>query len=206
MRRAALALPTVLLAASAALPLSCARPRPAPPPPSPEAPPPPAAQLPCPRIERLRVDKSVRSLTAECTGGGRRVYPIALAREPGPKQAAGDQRMPEGEYHVAGPPRRSRFHLFIPIDYPSPADADRALADGLITKEQHAAIADAHRRGRLPPQDTALGGNLGVHGEGERWRGDLDLNWTYGCIAVSDQAIEELARLVARGTRITIEP
>ena len=137
-------------------------------------------------------------------GGGTLEFPIALSRERGPKRVAGDERMPEGDYRFIGPPRKSRFYGFIPIDYPSRADADRAFAEGRITKEEHAAIGHSHRLGRLPPQNTPLGGALGIHGEGPRWRGDLALNWTYGCIAVTDLAIAQLAKLVRPGTPLHI--
>jgi murein L,D-transpeptidase YafK len=182
-----------------------------PPPPAPApAPAPPEPPIvdakACKRATRVVVEKSARRLTADCIAGGRVVFPIALAREPGPKRKQGDQRMPEGEYTIAGPARTSRFHLFIPFDYPSRADAARALAEGRIDRRVHDAIAYAHDRGRLPPQDTALGGVLGIHGEGVRWRGDLDLNWTEGCVAVTDRAIEQLARLVRRGTPLRIVP
>jgi hypothetical protein len=135
------------------------------------------------------------------------VFPIGLSREPaGAKLARADQRVPEGEYRIAGPARSSRFHLFLPIDYPSPADADRALAQGLITRVERDAIEHAHAAGSLPPQDTALGGNLGFHGEGERWRGELDLDWTEGCVAVSDDVIELLAERAPPGTPVRIVP
>lgn len=186
--------------------LACAKP-PVAPPSIPEAQPEtPAASLPCKRAERIDVSKSQRSLTVRCVGGGTLTFPIALSRERGPKRVAGDERMPEGVYRIAGAPRKSRFHVFIPIDYPSRADADRGLKDGLITKDVHAAISSAHRDGRLPPQDTPLGGLLGIHGEGARWRGDLALNWTAGCIALTDPAITQLSRLARRGTPVQITP
>lgn len=182
-----------------------------PPPPAPTpapvpAPPPIVDPSACKRVVRIEVSKSERRLTGDCVGGGRVVFPIALARERGPKQKQGDHRMPEGDYAIAGPPRTSRFHLFIPIDYPGRADAARALAEKRIDRTVHDAIAHAHAKRRLPPQDTALGGELGIHGEGVRWRGDLLLNWTEGCIALTDRAIEQLARLVRRGTPIRIVP
>ena len=193
----------VLAAAACSVWLACAKPPVAP---SPEAQPEtPAAAPPCKRAERIDVSKSQRSLTVHCVGGGSLRFPIALSRERGPKRVAGDDRMPEGAYRIAGPPRKSRFYLFVPIDYPSRADADRGLKEGLITKEVHAAIAHAQREGRLPPQDTPLGGALGIHGEGPRWRGDLALNWTYGCIAVTDPAIAQLTKLLRPGTPVHIE-
>jgi len=153
------------------------------------------------------VRKAERRLLVACAGGGERVFPVALSREPaGAKRAQADQRVPEGEYRIAGPARTSRFHLFLPIDYPSPADADRALADGLITRAERDAIVRAHAEGSLPPQDTALGGRLGFHGEGDRWSGDLDLDWTEGCIAVTDDVIELLAERAPSGTPVRIVP
>jgi len=80
------------------------------------------------------------------------------------------------------------------------------LAERRIDAATHDAIVAAHAHGRMPPQDTPLGGGLGIHGEGVRWRGDLDLDWTEGCVAVTDRAIEQLARLVRRGTPIEILP
>lgn len=196
----------VVCAAACSAWLACAKP-PVAPPPAPEAQPetPPASLL-CKRAERIEVSKSQRSLTVRCVGGGTLTFPIALSRERGPKRAANDERMPEGAYRIAGPPRKSRFHVFIPIDYPSRADADRGLKEGLITKDVHAAIVHAHREGRLPPQDTPLGGVLGIHGEGTRWRGDLALNWTTGCIAVTDPAIVQLSSLARPGTPVQITP
>ena len=199
LHRAAVALALLALA------IGCAKPVPAPPPPPPAppaAPPPPA----CERVARIEVRKSARTLIAECDGGARLVFPVALARERGPKQRAGDLRMPEGESRIAGGAHASRFGLFLPIDYPSAADAARGVVAGVISREEYDAIVRAHERGAPPPQDTALGGHLGLHGEGTRWRGDLDLDWTEGCVALADEAIDRLARLVARGTPVRITP
>jgi len=186
------------------LALACARP--APPPALPPAPPPqPTA---CEALERLTVYKSERRLVASCRGGAERIFPVSLSREPdGPKRLQGDQRVPEGAYRVSGPARpSSRFHLFLPIDYPSTADADRALAEGRISRSEHDAIARAHAEGSPPPHDTALGGHIGIHGEGPRWEGDLDLDWTEGCVAVTDPTIDWLATVASPGTPVDILP
>jgi hypothetical protein len=185
--------------------LACARPAPPPPPPpAPVAPAP--AVLPCERIERIVVRKVERMLVAACAGGGELRLPVALARAPGPKRARGDQRMPEGDYRIAGPARPSRFHRFLPIDYPAPADAALALAEARIGRTEHDAIVAAHRAGRMPPQTTALGGHLGFHGEGRRWQGEGALDWTEGCVALRDADIERLGRLAPPGTPVRIEP
>ena len=60
---------------------------------------------------------------------------------------------------------------------------------------------------RMPPQDTALGGLLGLHGEGARWRGESKgLDWTYGCIALADAELDFVIARVKKGTPLTILP
>lgn len=163
---------------------------------------------PCARIVRIEVWKAERTLRAYCKRGAVISMRVALGRdELGPKEESGDWRTPEGRYHIAGEARPGRFHLFLPIDYPSADDADRALAEGRLTSDDHARIAEAHARGLPPPADTALGGDLGFHGEGDRWRGDSrDLDWTYGCIAVTDAEIEFLSDRVEPGVSVRIHP
>lgn len=187
---------------------ACVPPRlPPPPPPVPEEPIAPEDR-PCYRVLSLEVRKSERMLIATCEEGALRRIPVALGREPhGAKQRRGDDRTPEGEYRISGPGRASRFHLFLPFDYPSTADADAGLAAGRIDRVAHRRIVEAHARGAMPPQDTALGGLLGLHGEGPRWRGDsAGLDWTEGCVAMRDDAIAYLVARTAPGTPIRILP
>ena len=202
----------LVLALALGLGFACARPpppvEPAPPPvapaPAPPRPPPPG---PCLHIERLVANKQERSLRVHCEGGATFTFPAAFGRDLGAKRAAGDERTPEGEYHVAGPARPSRFHHFVPIDYPSPADADAALAAGRLSRADHRRIIEAHRRGVMPPADTPLGGSFGLHGEGARWRGESkQLDWTYGCIALPDAELDFVIARIRKGTPITILP
>ena len=52
-----------------------------------------------------------------------------------------------------------------------------------------------------------LGGHLGFHGEGKRWRGDSRLlDWTYGCFGLADADVDFLAERSAVGTPVSIEP
>lgn len=184
-------------------------PEPPPPPPAEATPaPPPPEPPPCLRIERIEVSKSERRLRAHCERGRVVELVIALGRDPeGPKLRAGDTRTPEGRYRISGPAQSSRFHLFLPIDYPSVADAEAARAEDRISEGGYRRILAAHARGDAPPGDTALGGELGFHGEGRRWRGDSPhLDWTYGCIGLSDEDIDFLAERVEVGTPVWIEP
>jgi hypothetical protein len=202
-----------ILLALAALALACARPAPVPPPPTPPAPgipepSAPPAPPPCERVVRIEVDKGARLLRAFCEQGALVTLPVALGREPvGPKRSSGDQRTPEGFYRVSAAATASRFHLFLPIDYPSRDDADAALAEGRLSPPDHARILRAHELGRTPPADTPLGGLVGFHGEGARWAGDSrHLDWTYGCIALDDADIDFLAQRVPPGTPVLIKP
>jgi len=162
----------------------------------------------CRRIVSVEVRKSERRLEARCARGAVVFMTVALGREPhGPKRQRGDLKTPEGDYRVAGPARASRFYRFIPIDYPSPADADLGRADGRLSESEYRRIMAAHAEGRPPPGRTPLGGELGFHGEGLRWRGDsADLDWTYGCLAVTDAEMDFLAERLEPGTPVRILP
>lgn len=178
---------------------------PLPPPPSAEQP---TAVPPCERIARIEVRKSERRLRAYCERGGVVELPVALGRERGgPKRSAGDMRTPEGRYRISGPATASRFHLFLPIDYPSVADAEAARAEARLSESAYRRIVTAHERGEPPPEDTPLGGALGFHGEGRRWRGDSEhLDWTLGCIALRDDHVAFLAARSSVGTPVEILP
>jgi hypothetical protein len=94
-----------------------------------------------------------------------------------------------------------------PIDYPSRHDADAGLERGTISAAEHARIVARRAQQRTPPQDTALGGELGLHGEGPHWRGEsAELDWTFGCVAVRDHEIDFLAQRVRVGTPVWIVP
>jgi murein L,D-transpeptidase YafK len=116
-----------------------------------------------------------------------------------------DQTTPLGEFRINGINPRSRFRLFMAIDYPTMEHAKRALADGRISPQEYVAVSDAWLGGEPPPQNTRLGGYLGIHGVGD---GSTEIhgrvNWTDGCIAVTNEQIEELAGWVDVGTRVSV--
>lgn len=167
-----------------------------------------ASPPPCARILLIEVRKARRELVAYCEGGAALRMTAAMGRAPrGHKATLGDMRTPEGSYRVSGTLTANRFYGFIPLDYPSLADADAALAQGRITPRDHARIARAHARGVTPPDDTPLGGDIGIHGEGQRWAGDTQhLDWTYGCVAVTDGELDWLAERLEVGVEVVILP
>jgi murein L,D-transpeptidase YafK len=128
-------------------------------------------------------------------------YPIALSARPeGAKQREGDRKVPEGHYFICEKHPSRRFYLFLGLSYPSLADAERGVRQGLIDSHQAQAIRRAIQSGRCPPWNTPLGGAIGLHGGGT-WR-----DWTLGCIALNDADIEILYLLLQIGDPVSIEP
>lgn len=117
----------------------------------------------------------------------------------------GDHRTPVGRFRVAWISDDSRFHRFFGLDYPDLETAQRAYTDKRITEADWQAIRRAHQEGAIPPQHTPLGGQIGLHGIGA---GSAEVhgryNWTNGCVAVSNDEIDELLQWVRVGTRIDI--
>ncbi len=141
-----------------------------------------------PTIDRVVVHKADRELLLLSGERVVRRYPISLGREPvGPKQRQGDGRTPEGRYVLDWKHSDSRYHKAIHISYPNAEDQRRAEAAG------------------VPP-----GGDIMIHGLPEGvgrliyWKKGKD--WTDGCIAVSNEAMDEIWSLVPVNTPIEILP
>ena len=141
------------------------------------------------RLELRRGDRVVKT------------YRIGLGNTPtGAKQRQGDGRTPEGTFYVCVKNPKSRYNLSLGLSYPTPADAARGLRDGLITQAQHDAIVAAHNNHTTPPWNTALGGEVFIHGNGS------SSDWTLGCIALDDADMTELYALVEKCTAVIIRP
>lgn len=124
---------------------------------------------------------------------------VAVARR------AGDGTTPSGEFRIAWINPDSPYHLFFGLDYPGVTQAEEALRRRLIDPDTYERIRHARDRGELPPQDTELGGYIGIHGVGTMNAGiNPRYNWTQGCIALSDEEIDHLARWAGIGTRVVI--
>ena len=140
------------------------------------------------QADLIIVQKSARLLSAYSHGTLLRAYNVSLGPEPvGPKTRAGDGRTPEGPYLIDHHNPTSAFHRALHVSYPS-----------------HDDIARAHSA------SYPLGGDIMVHGirDSLRWIGHAHLlvDWTVGCIAVTDPEIDELYRIVPDGTPIEIRP
>lgn len=136
-----------------------------------------------------------------------RFYGIAIGRGgTGPVRTRGDAKTPVGEFRVAWINPDSQYTLFFGLDFPNLDYATRALDQRLIDEQEFVAIKRALMEQRTPPQDTRLGGNIGIHGVGRN--GDARIhegfNWTDGCVALTDQQIHVLAQWVKLGTKVII--
>lgn len=137
-------------------------------------------------VDRVLVEKAQRRLSLLAADGRvLRVYQgIQLGWQPvGPKHFAGDGRTPEGLYRIDRGNPDSAFHLSLHISYPDSADL---------------AYAQLQRR--------AAGGEIFIHGSPNGMAARPQGDWTAGCIAVSDDEIEEIWSRVGDGAPIEIRP
>ena len=140
------------------------------------------------RASRILVDKSERTLTLFSAGKPLRQYPISLGLNPrGHKQQEGDKRTPEGIYLIDFKNPDSAFYRSLRVSYPN--ERDRLAAE---------------ERGVEP------GGQIMIHGTPNgrliKTSNSYGYDWTDGCIAVSNAAMDEIWQLVEPGTLIEIRP
>lgn len=124
----------------------------------------------------------------------------------GLKTHKGDEVTPLGSYTIGWINNKSRFHRFYGFTYPSLQNARIALLDGFLSEKEYNRIVIAHKKKQIPPQNTSLGGQIGIHGLGRASKRIHQLlNWTRGCIALTNQQIDQLARWVGKGTKVTVK-
>ncbi|GEP11071.1 L,D-transpeptidase family protein [Methylobacterium gnaphalii] len=140
------------------------------------------------RANLVLVEKAARRLTLLRDGRVLATYPMSLGPAPtGPKQREGDGRTPEGHYRVEYKNPGSVAHLSLKVSYPDAA-------------QQAAAAAAGH----------APGGDIMIHGilNGFGWLGPLHrlMDWTNGCVGVTNAEIEAIYARVDVDTPIEIRP
>ena len=116
-----------------------------------------------------------------------------------------DDKTPLGKFRVGWVNEKSRYYRFFGLDYPNLETAKRALDENRITEETWLSILDAKILGKTPPQDTPLGGHIGIHGIG---KGDQEIhhnyNWTNGCVALTNEQIDKLGKWLKPGVLVNI--
>ena len=138
--------------------------------------------------DKVLIEKKERRLTLLSKGEVIKTYKIALGGNPvGPKERQGDNKTPEGTYIIDSRNSDSGYHLSLHISYPNEQDKMRAKELGV-----------------------SPGGDIMIHGikNGLSWVGasHAEVDWTKGCIAVKDEEMEEIYKLVPNGTIVEIRP
>jgi outer membrane protein assembly factor BamD (BamD/ComL family) len=138
--------------------------------------------------DKILIEKKERRLSLISKDKVLKAYKIALGGNPdGPKERQGDNKTPEGTYVIDSRNTDSRYHLSLHISYPNEKDKKRAKELGV-----------------------SPGGDIMIHGikNGFSWVGDFhtEIDWTKGCIAVTDEEIEEIDKLAPNGTTVEIRP
>lgn len=137
--------------------------------------------------DRIVIEKSRHQMTLMEGEVVLKTYTVSLGRGGSdPKREEGDNKVPEGKYHIAGRKQDSAFHRALRLSYPEPRD-----------------IESTKQRGVDP------GSDIMIHGlrNGMGWLGRLHrlMDWTRGCIAVTNSEIEEIWRVVPDGTPVEIK-
>jgi hypothetical protein len=121
------------------------------------------------------------------------------------EKARDDGKTPLGEFHVIRVSTNTPFRRFFGLDYPGVERAAKALINGNIDRSRYQEIRRAIHNQQLPPQDTVLGGYIGIHGLGKADAAiHEDFNWTYGCIALTNAQIDDLSEWIRLGTKVVI--
>ena len=157
----------------------------------------------------LEVSKSSQELIVKEGDQVIKRFRISIGRGgDGTKRQRGDNKTPIGTYKILDFKANSRFHFFMLINYPNQVDAWHGYIDNRINAREFKQIIVANRNNQVPPQDTVLGGYIGLHGIGEVTEQKLSIhnkeNWTEGCIALTNEDISELRNYVTIGTTIQI--
>lgn len=118
----------------------------------------------------------------------------------GTKIEQGDGKTPEGVFYIPRVLPNSTYHLAFLFSYPTRDDAERGLVSGLVSQAEHDQIVAAEATCTEPLQNTGLGGEVEIHGEGS------DEDWTHGCVALDNDAIEVLWDVMGVGDTIVVLP
>jgi murein L,D-transpeptidase YafK len=139
-------------------------------------------------VDSIVISKSAHTLSLMSGKTALKTYRVALGRGSAEaKQVAGDNRTPEGKYIIDEKKTSTNFHKALHISYPNAEDRAKAM-----------------KLGRSP------GGDIEIHGLPTTfaWVGSTQhvLDWTAGCIALSNDEIDEVWKMVSIGTPVEINP
>ena len=163
--------------------------------------------IPLPARFQIVVDKSSHTLTLFTGDTVLKSYPVALGDGgPGAKQVQGDHKTPEGFFYIVdktifNPADQFLGTRWMRLGYPNIEDAIRGIQQNIISPSEYQTVITAFVNKTTPPQFTELGGGVGIHG------GDpgTDNDWTWGCVGLADQDIEDFFPYIDIGTPVIIK-
>lgn len=124
---------------------------------------------------------------------------------PALRRSRGDKTTPLGEFTITEIRRSKRFELFMAFNYPNLEHTERAFDEDRIGPDIYRVLRRELDQGNPPSQATILGGQLGIHGLGEgSVKIHQSVNWTDGCIALTNEQVAELASWIDVGTRVVV--
>lgn len=142
------------------------------------------------KVDNILVEKAARKMYLRKGDEVIKEYHIALGSNPvGHKEKEGDGKTPEGKYTISGRNEKSSYHLSLRVSYPNARDKAAAAA-----------------------KNVAPGGDIMIHGYPNSAPAfafnfiHQNYDWTAGCIAVTDEEIEEIWKLVPDNTPIELKP
>jgi len=151
-------------------------------------------------------------MTLEFPDGKKESYRVSLGRAGinCNRSRAGDDCTPTGTFFIASKRPSQRFHKFLLLSYPDENAAKRGLETKLISQSEFDSIQTALNTRRTPPQNTPLGGDIGIHGQPGWVPSFLSsivrrFDWTAACISVTDAEIDHIYDLVDVGTPVLIK-
>jgi lipoprotein-anchoring transpeptidase ErfK/SrfK len=144
--------------------------------------------------EMIVVDKTARELVLYRNGKPVKTYPVVLGRNAGRKVVEGDRRTPSGLYRVTVKRVHSKYDRFMAIDYPNDGAGDR-YQEARSRRRSRAVLGQS---GRGP------GGQIGIHGSDNEDLNRLGINWTFGCISLTNRDVEDLYEEVDEGALVMI--
>ncbi len=149
----------------------------------------------------VKVYKNKRKLKLYINKNFVKTYKIVLGSSPdGHKKREGDGKTPEGDYYICTKNFRSNYFLFLGISYPNIADARNGVNEGVITDAEFSEIEAAYQDKKRVSWSTKLGGQIGIHG------GGVAFDWTAGCIALTNDDVAELWKVLDLGDHVEIFP
>lgn len=159
---------------------------------------------------KIVVDKSDYRLILYSGNTPLKSYHVAFGDSGlGDKERAGDHKTPNGTFYISErsvliPPDQYLGTRWMRISYPNIEDAQRGLNSGLIDQAIYEQIVWAINNGQTPPQNTALGGGIGIHG-GSNWKANWGDDWTWGCVGLTNSDVNEVFDYIPVGTKLVIQ-